>query len=374
MLCTVCHGSGISPGSERIGGLECGACNGSGRLPDRSAVEDGWQDEVPDRESDPDDRISASERKQAFNRHLREINSMFPGRSYALHMPWDDRTTETEPLGEVDLMHRMIRLDSRMTPMLMRVMPGNCDESVIDELEDLRRGYQDLLRRRPRSASLVPKHQLQTAIARCSWYCGAAAESLRADSRALEYYRQAQQEFLEAGSDDEVQRARQKILEIQNVLEDNPDQRLAELQSSLLEQDPGSPQRAETLISLGYACLKAGDSFAARNHFDEARVLLDASGNPDPGALATGLLETMQSILNPGESKDAGVPIVNLLKQRSLYQQLYNGLSQAWRDADPLKSEQYNRMAQDMDSRESSQDFGNQALSLWQGRFRDQLK
>ena len=34
MLCSVCHGSGLSPGSERFGGFECGACLGSGQLAD----------------------------------------------------------------------------------------------------------------------------------------------------------------------------------------------------------------------------------------------------------------------------------------------------------------------------------------------------
>ncbi len=61
MQCTVCHGSGISPGTWQFGGRACGACHGSGWLPDNddADTEDEEDEDVGAAEDDEDEPAAA---------------------------------------------------------------------------------------------------------------------------------------------------------------------------------------------------------------------------------------------------------------------------------------------------------------------------
>ena len=309
----------------------------------------------------------------AFEEHARRIQELFASAAPDA-TPADDTDS---PLDEMAALQLYIATDGRVTSVMTRLLPGQADESVVEELMDICGDYNRILNGPPSSHGMYSDADLHRKIGQSLSFAGMASESLRNDERALTFYEQACQAYDTAGDQAEATKCRGKIDELKIVCEGDVDADIERLQQAVLEMPGPTLARVDALIGLGEALTRQGDSYGARDHLLEAEAILTdpANGFGEPGSddLAQSLLSSMQALMD-GDAQAGGTEIESKMALRGLYGRLYHALAAAYRDDDPDKASGYLDLAEDMDSDAQSQDFGKEMMALLGGKYQDLLK
>ena len=260
---------------------------------------------------------------------------------------------------------------------MTKLMSGQADTNVIDELLDICRDYGRVLDGPSSSHGIYSAADVHGKIGQSLSLAAMASEALRDDELALGFHEQALQCFEAAGDQGEIDKCRGKIEALQTVLAGDGDAEIERLQHAVLESPVASLAQVGALIELGEAFNRHGDSFGARDHLLEAkRVLTDPAngfGNPGSGELAQTLLSSMQAIMD-GKAPAGGSEIEARMTLRGLYTRLYHALAAAYRDDDADKASDYLGQAEDMESDKQSQDFGGEMMALLGDKYKDLLK
>ena len=328
---------------------------------------------TPDPAGQEDSSNQVERQVGAFEHHARQIQELFAGTT-AGDPP---AVPDDEPLDEMAALQLYVATDSRMTAIMARLMPGQADESVIDELLEICEAYGRVLNGPASSHGMYADAHLHRKIGQALSFAGMASESLRQDARAVEFYEQAVGAYEAANDHGEISKARSKIEELRVVLSGDVDADIERLQQAVLDTPEPALARVEALIALGEALVREGDSYGARDHLLEAEtILIDPSNgfaNPSSGDLAESLLSSMQDLMS-GKTQAGATSIEEKVAVRGLYSRLYHALAAAYRDDDPDRAAGYLDSAEEMDSDEGSRDFGEDMLALLGSKYKDLLK
>ncbi len=309
---------------------------------------------------------SASERKTAFSRQLRNIlgDDMEALDTLPAGVP------ETGRMTEIQAMSLGLEADKRLIAGMMGAMPGQATEATIVKLQGAHDLYARVIADGPDGSTLVDKPRARYQMGQALEFMGNASDAMRDELRAFEFYTRAVARYDEAGRNDEAAKLRTKIARLQESMSGDVDATLDRLDSPT--DDPMA--EVDRLISLAGATLKGGDSFGALEHLQSAEAILTREGiaEPPPKSLADDLANTIMG-LQSGQMQVGGTPIERSMKARatyaslySLYVQVYSATNPGHPDfaADLQKAAAHQAKWDAMESKQSNADFSDAMLGL----------
>lgn len=271
------------------------------------------------------------------------------------------------PSRDIALAQRLMQLDRRLMEAMPRIMPGTANDSLVQELSSIQRGYEELLAEGPPSFPLYTLDTVRFKIADTENFVARAHDSMNHVEEAASFYKQAAQHYEEAGATEQAERARASLGRLQFAADADVNVELQRLQAELDRAEVNTLPHVRALVELGELCCKTGNDFEAEQHLQDAMDELKICGG-DPGGinLADALSETLQSITQ-GTAKPGATPIEQKMLVRDLYRRIYLALGQIYKDSDPEKAAGYLAKAKDRDSQATNDEFSRRMLNALAG-------
>lgn len=316
---------------------------------------------------EPDAATRISQRMEAFTKHANSIFGTFLKQNEddaADDDAEDDATASREPMTSLEAMQLFVKTDSRVTGLMVRVMPQSVSEEIVNEFLDAARDYERVLAVEP-LGGVYTQNDVRSKIGMCFDFAGRAKELLRDYQAAIGHYKEAVCWFEGAGNTAEAKRISEAVRRIEIYNSGDVDAEMAAEKQKLLEDSSDSLMNAGTWVNLGEAHLRNYDDQGALECFRQAEEMLERLGMKNPGSenLAIALISSIKSI--QGGARAGATTIEEQIKVRQLYQRIYDGFATACETIDPDESARYAKLAENMDSRQASQEFGQHVQNLF---------
>jgi tetratricopeptide (TPR) repeat protein len=307
--CTVCNGSGLSPGLyERLGIAQaCGGCGGTG-----------LRREVP--APDPEPELFGTGALDSFNAFEFHSRNLFD-------TPPSLLAEDYSGLSGVGLDMAGLRIDRRHSAELPNMLFGRTRPETATNLERIIDDYRRLALECDRALTLDRRAidrkiaGVVKDLAHVRRNLGELAESARA-------YREAEALFTALGSPSDARACASNIAELELETSGDVDAALAGLHARL--DDASEPlDVAELKLDVAELHFRRNDDFGAEEYLRDAKALLEPFEHRASGAAtADALMASMQALLSGGAFEPGGID--ETVRIRTLLSRLYRGLARVW--------------------------------------------
>jgi TPR repeat protein len=271
------------------------------------------------------------------------------------------------PEADMAKAQKLMEIDARYVAVIPRVMPGQVDQAVIDELRDVLEGYRRLHEEGAPTFAFYTLDDLVGKMANTTEFIARAHETLTDLEQAEVHYEQAAKLFDSVGRHDEAERCRTTIARAQLAATGDVDADVRRLRGVLDRLSEPSLERVGVMVELGELTSKAGDDFEAASLLRQALEELQGLGLEEPQAedMAASLEATLRSI-DDGTARPGETEVERVILVHGLYLRLYMALAQAARETDPEEARRYQGRAQAL---HGGKEFAAEAVQRLMERF-----
>lgn len=279
-----------------------------------------------------------------------------------------------QPSGPADRHQRLLQyldLTGRIPKLMVRLFPGRVTREVIGELQDLYKGFGELIDGGPLSVPSPSLQDLRLQQVDVLEYVARAYDALRETRLAAETFERAAKEYDALSRLDRGDQCRARKLEILQSETGDHDAEYAQLLKQVSNPPKDPLQHADLLVKLGELCGMAGDDYQAMKHLTAAEAVLEAAGirNPSEGSLGAALGQSMKDIESNRPSAGAEEsPIVRALAVRALFKRLFQAMIQTCRQSDPKRADHYSALLAELDKTGPHKEFGDELFKIF-GQF-----
>lgn len=299
---------------------------------------------------------------QGFDAWMGYINKQFPSRvAPKQRVPSDD-------LGKMKWFNDV---NSRYMQAMVLVRPGKVTPKVTQDLYQIAQDYEALREASPplMMAFLFDAKKIEEKIADTHTLIAQANAILHDYNAARQHYTTAIQMYQKLGNNEMVARYQTALERLDTSQSGNVDKELVSLQNKLMRVAKNSIEQADVLIELGSLYRRNGDNFEAKKRLLEAEKILQAlSDDPSGTDIANAFASSMMAMSEGKGLGNQGLGNLQaVMKANGLYRVLYVELSRVYQaSGNAKKAAHYRALATQRDSRETNDEFSQEALKALQ--------
>jgi tetratricopeptide (TPR) repeat protein len=289
----------------------------------------------------------------------------------------DEAFDPTRPHDDMAKKRRLMAIDRRYTWTLPRTQAGLANEKVLHDLKQIAADYEQLLGVGLPQFPFYTEDQVRAKVADALVAAGRTAELLRTYPEARRHYSAAADLYQALGKDDDFQRCRTNLAELDSLQHGNLDLDIRRLRATLAVPEMDRVDRAEAMIRLAALYSLNHDDYEAKDLLLQAESLLDDAtivdgekGDPSGHVLGAALTQSLLRAKN--EPDRAGpMPILKALQMNGLYRDLYQSLARIYQESDAAKAEEYRAKALRRENRATNDEFSSFMLEKLKGELGD---
>jgi len=232
------------------------------------------------------------------------------------------------PLDDLGKAQLFMSIQDRHMKTMLKAVPGQASQAVVDELSAIHDAYRELLDHGPPEHPFYDAAKVESYMADVLEKIAMTYDWMRETDKAREFHGRAADAFEEVGDAAEAERIRGNMTDSEQDASGDFDTAIQRVQGELESRAEGTMEHGMSLVELGELYMRGGDDYSAEQYLTKALAAFESMGLTDPSDQdPRKVLEESMTGIRSGEERTGPTEIEKLVASRGAYQRIYQCLT-----------------------------------------------